>query len=632
MVLHRNRVDRADAPVDKPRQRKRWGRAAAAAAAIAAVVASSLAFAVPAQAAASGPGFSGEDGDLRVYITPNGLPAPCWDVSQDWPSGSTGSGVVVGGLGAVSGTRAVSGRDLAVFSGAWNGYYSGVWGSWTDDVNSGAIAAVTYAISSENHPGLSRHYIDLKTPNQAAADAVWDRAQQMWAYGQQQADASGGPTSAQASIVVNADYTGTISWNVSPTSATGTMSIEGAAVAGSGASTAPVANGVAVPIVATPTDDENEKYSVSVPPVTFTAPGGPAQNITVYETAGQQRIVTAGTTNNISFTSSAFVTDPLPTAFGVELVSQVPERIVPWAAPVTDQVTVSLAEGSRAWRKMRDGSPMPLNYRYEVYANESNVRAEPGADPAGYTLVGTYMGVFDQGAGTYELPEEAVELIKSYADRGAEYYSLYSVRIADQPERFQAMLTADAADVFAAENETTIGLNLTTKATPVCVVDGDPCTETAIVKGEIPEGATVRSTKYQAEFDANGAPVCVPENVLHATEEFPIAAQEAGATAEYELYSKPLTQAEYNLSPDGAWWVEEILVDGEVFGTGPCGNPAETHEYKPKPVPAAAGLASTGFDGTPFGWAAGGALAIGLALFTAAAVRRTRKASMTDAE
>jgi hypothetical protein len=105
-------------------------------------------------------------------------------------------------------------------------------------------------------------------------------------------------------------------------------------------------------------------------------------------------------------------------------------------------------------------------------------------------------------------------------------------------------------------------LMVTTLATP-SVVLGEPATDTAIVSGTVPDGATVTFEAYRQHGDA---PICAEEELVYTGEPIPL--DGAG-----EYTSEPVVFEHLGTY----YWIETIRdASGEVISRGVCGAPGET--------------------------------------------------------
>ncbi len=120
--------------------------------------------------------------------------------------------------------------------------------------------------------------------------------------------------------------------------------------------------------------------------------------------------------------------------------------------------------------------------------------------------------------------------------------------------------------------EQPVELTVTTLATPTVVL-GHPATDTAIVSGTVPEGATVTFEAYRQHGDA---PVCTEEELVYTGD--PILLDGPG-----EYTSEPVVFEHAGTY----YWIETVRdSEGEVLARGLCGAPGETTKVTEVPPPA----------------------------------------------
>lgn len=133
--------------------------------------------------------------------------------------------------------------------------------------------------------------------------------------------------------------------------------------------------------------------------------------------------------------------------------------------------------------------------------------------------------------------------------------------------------------------EQPVELTVTTLATPTVVL-GEPATDTAIVSGTVPEGATVTFEAYRQHGDA---PVCTEEEVVYSGEPIPL-------DGPGDYLSEPVVFEQVGTY----YWIETVRdAEGEILSRGLCGAPGETTTVTavpapPPPQPPADKLAYTG--------------------------------------
>lgn len=119
--------------------------------------------------------------------------------------------------------------------------------------------------------------------------------------------------------------------------------------------------------------------------------------------------------------------------------------------------------------------------------------------------------------------------------------------------------------------EQPVELTVTTLATPTVVL-GEPATDTAIVSGTVPEGATMAFEAYRQHGDA---PVCTAEELVYAGEPIPL-------DGPGDYLSEPVVFEHVGTY----YWIETVRdSEGEILSRGLCGAPGETTTVTDVPAP-----------------------------------------------
>lgn len=336
---------------------------------------------LPAGAAATGAGVSGitpYGGFLGNYIAPDGSRVYCIDSSRDWPGGATSGGTLVGSLTTTWGAP-LSSTVLQKLNYALQRY-----GQTADPVQAAGLSAYIYAYTSTyaryNGAGYAAgaHYIDGNRVVGGAYYGIWNDVEANYA--------TVGRGTATVSIEMANAYDGFVRVTTNPANARGTLTLEGAVVASTGASNASVGNGSLVAIRGVPQDAELS-YSIAAR-ASFTASSGAAPNVTVYTTGSQQRTIRNGNPGSVSFSAADSVKD-IPLLFEPVVQTSVASRFVDDGAPFVDGLVASVAEGSGPWRTLEDGSGVPVvatGTLYGPFTSQPDVAATP---PVGAPVVGT---------------------------------------------------------------------------------------------------------------------------------------------------------------------------------------------------------------------------------------------------
>lgn len=260
----------------------------------------------PVAAATTGAGFPGitpYGGYLGNYIAPDGTRVYCIDADRDWPSGPTDAGVVTDSLSTGWGDP-LAPETLQKFN-----YVLAVFGQTADPVQAAAVSAYLYAYTS----GIARrygasyeaglHYID---GNHAVAEAyatIWIDTEARFASAHE-------PT-AEVTIDMSEPLRGEVLVITAPEGAVGTLTLEGAVVADTSASTVPVVGGDRVAITGAPGVDASS-YTIAAN-ASFQTMSGYLPRVTLYVTGSQQRTIREAGLAQVDFASSARLDVSLPT-------------------------------------------------------------------------------------------------------------------------------------------------------------------------------------------------------------------------------------------------------------------------------------------------------------------------------
>ena len=289
---------------------------------------------VSASAATTGAGYSGitpYGGYLGNYIAPDGYRVYCMDSTWDWPSGATGGGTLTTSLETAAGAP-VHGSYIEKMN-----YVLTTFGQTSDPTQAAAVSAFIYAYTStratNNGAGYAAgaHYIDGNAVVLSIYDVIWADAE---------ANYAGAPQTARVTITMANSFDGYVDVKA-PTGAKGTLTLDGATVAGAQSSTAPLSGNTRVPIVGTPPGDGPE-YSITAT-AEFAGVAGANQDVTIYYTGSQQRTLRGGTSKPVTFSADDSVT--LSIEFSPIVQTTVASRFVDEGDAFVDGVTASALEG-----------------------------------------------------------------------------------------------------------------------------------------------------------------------------------------------------------------------------------------------------------------------------------------------
>lgn len=556
----------------------------------------------PAPRAITGYGW----GQLVNYVTPDGSLAYCIDVQADWPSGATSGGALVGGIGAIAGTRDVGGNELAILNAGLSQF-----GQTTDNDTAAAVAAFVYAFTSQNHPGYDGaiHYISHKADGHdaavtAALNTIWTWAGENWAT-------AAGANSATTTITMTDSTTGYIDVTVDPAAATGTLALSGAHETGTGSTSVAVGNGSRVQITGDPVDGV-AGYDIRADG-SWTAPGGYASETWMYETPGQQRLARGSDNHSpIPFASEDSIT--ASTAFQPIVTSEMQQTLVSVGGTVVDHATCDLSPDSTSttWRRNRDGDGVEVTWDVAIYAKlpgEDSLPDVPADRPVLGTATATCDEVGDVMEASFPRPDEADGPITA----------VWSLDLDKQSETTKPILQGTWHDAFGLPDETTVIPRVTTKAAP-SAMEGEQYGDTAHHEDVAlyPDTAVQTFTAYRITDDQ---PVC-------------------DASTEYLPESAPtlvngrsdVPGPTFTATRDmgtGVNWIERTYADDTkqvLLSEGVCGQEGEQTLFFDRPGQA---LASTGFDGATLAAGAAGTMLLGASPLVVRGVTR-RRASLTD--
>ncbi|SMQ67018.1 hypothetical protein SAMN06295909_1423 [Plantibacter sp. VKM Ac-1784] len=545
-------------------------------------------------------------GQLVNYVTPDGSLAYCIDVQADWPSGATGGGTLVGGIGATAGTRDVGGTELAMLNAGLSQF-----GQTTDNDTAAAVAAFVYAFTSQNHPGYDGaiHYISQKADGHdatvtAAFNSIWAWVGKNWA-------AAAGSNTATTAITMTDSTTGYIDVTVDPTAATGTLALTGAHETSTGATSVAVGNGSRIDITGDPADGTAD-YDIRADG-SWSTPGGYASEAWMYETPGQQRLARGSENRSpIPFTSEASIT--ASTIFQPIVTSEMQQTLVPIGGTIIDHATCDLSPDSTSttWRRNRDDEGVEVTWDVAIYAKrpgEDSLPEVPEGRPALGTATATCDEVGDIMEASFPRPDEADGPITA----------VWSLDLDKQSDTTKSVLQGPWHDAFGLPDETTVIPRVTTKAVP-SVMEGEQYGDTAHHEdvGLYPDTAVQTFTAYRI---TDGQPVC-------------------DATTEYLPESAPILVngrkdvpgPTFTATRDmgtGVNWIERTYADDSkqvLLSEGVCGQEGEQTLFLDRPGQK---LASTGFDGATLAAGAAATMLLGASPFVVRGVVR-RRASLID--
>lgn len=366
-------------------------------AAVAAIFAGGLTLTAPAEPATAGVekyGFRGGSGAGSGWLgsietsAGSGIFGYCIDPYGTFPSGTTtNAGLITEIEGTTSathpghnGTRDVtSAANMKRLNYALSTYGPGA----TTNVRAAALAAYVYSITSSDHFGDDVYYfIDIRVPS-ASRQAVKDRYQVIKNATNDKYNETISGRKAKLDIVMDTPplLTGHVNVSVTPATADGVLTLEGAYRAGTTDPTTNVTNGSRVNIEAIPTPQGQSLYEVRAT-ATFTTPSTYNSNVRMYRTNNTwaQRIIRAGTMADGTFNAAAAVSDPVDGEFEPVVTTNVVSPFVAQGESCFDTLTADVVDDAFPWR------------RDEITGNYLPVRADgvlygPFTDPIAQSVL-----------------------------------------------------------------------------------------------------------------------------------------------------------------------------------------------------------------------------------------------------
>ena len=312
-------------------------------------------------------------------------------------------------------------------------------------------------------------------------------------------------------------YDGQVTVTVSPASATGTLHLDGATVAGTPADTAPVTNGSIIPIRGTPLDSQTEEYAITASATfTVTNSGGYLGQIGVYTTGSAQRLAGPGGQAPASYTFSAadYVTDPLALQFEPIATTQVSDAMVQPGESMVDVLTAGLSGTSPAgeWRADAVGNYAPVVARGTLYGPLLDLPDRSPVVPPDAPVAWSEEVVL-RGPGQYSTAGEFLVTASGY------YTWVWEIEAAAQVPAIRALLTdgyrwqdeyGQATEISAAA----ISLEATSAVTVTFTGLGQPVADTLTVQHDGTSGLWWRTASGEpANAHFRGVAYWVPGDV-----------------------------------------------------------------------------------------------------------------------
>ncbi|PPF44744.1 hypothetical protein C5C45_13615, partial [Rathayibacter rathayi] len=393
-------------------------------------VTSSFLAPVAASAATHAVGYDQGNGWLGAYRHENGLLAYCLEILAGIPYSPTP------GSSLNSDWNSLSSDQLARLN-----FVLSTHGN-TEDANTAAAVAL-YAWDVADNAVYNSHGMSGDAYYGARAGRNYDAV--IGLLNQYRAEAAGitavqpGQTSGSASLSLDVDKdtgTGTVTFLTDPATQSGTVHLTNAVFDDTGSGDSGMTGGETRTFRIVPNADSTFNVKAHSDEIRVQGAVGFAGNITTW-TPGQvseQWTGSPGQKVDSSFTIAAAgaVSDPIPNLFSPMGSTQVSTQRVEASQDATDTVRAGVAAGSGEWRKLGDGSYVPIIYKGTLYGPYDQQPAESASVPAGATVVGS-VELTATGPGTYTSPGITVPT--------AGFYTwVWTVDEASQSDRVQAFL------------------------------------------------------------------------------------------------------------------------------------------------------------------------------------------------
>jgi len=358
-----------------------------------------LGTATAAEAATKHHGFQGGSGAGSGWLgdveLDEGFYAFCIDPAGLFPSGNTAGATLVTEFNGTTreanpghnDTRDVEGANIRRLNAAlWQ------FGEPTSDRAAAAMGAYVYSITSAAHNGSDvSYYIDKRVTDPDDNAAVKDRYRTIrdWVADNYTASST---LKASVNITITNDATldGYVDVRTSSNAVAATLTLKGATLRGSSATSVTVENGDRVLITAQRGSDN--KYAVTAG-VRVTGPWVYSTNVRVYKTGStsdqMQRVVRRGDRDRSVIVAQAFVTDPLPGEFEPVLTTTVDDQTLSIGDDFTDIVTADVNDPAFPWQTAAGGSYIPIRADGTVYGPFADQPVQSDGVPEGSPVAGT---------------------------------------------------------------------------------------------------------------------------------------------------------------------------------------------------------------------------------------------------
>lgn len=350
-----------------------------------------------------GPGYQipnpYRDSIIGGYLAPDGSVLYCLEWGKESPTGDNDPV-----LSIQSTTQYAAWSHLEI---ARVNYIISTWGQTRDNEQAAAVAMAIWM----RHPGtiepfFSEHrFVRATIPNAELRARIAQRAEQI----NREADrftphARAAIGSIELHVDAEDEFSGEVRIVGVPSQAQGTLVLQGAMFeATQSPSLAGVQNGDVYAYRGIPSDDDFGQLEIAVD-ATFVMPGGPGDELVVWRTPDGFQDLGQASVSIPDFHFSLSNSASIDLTFAPQLVTRAARQVVTVGAPLTDELTVTMAPDSGDWRQLSDGTFVELDAWCQAYGPLSELPAVQTRPPADAPVFGEPVTV--QLGGTEIHPSE----------------------------------------------------------------------------------------------------------------------------------------------------------------------------------------------------------------------------------
>lgn len=346
-------------------------------------------FLAPASASAAthAVGYDRGNGWLGAYRHENGLLAYCLEILAGIPYSPTP------GSSLNSDWNGLSADQIAKLN-----FMLSMHGN-TEDANTAAAVAL-YVWDVADNANYNSHGMSGDAYYGARAGENYDAV--IGLLNQYRAEAAGvtatqpGQTAGSASLALDLDKdagTGTVTFRTDPGALSTSVHLSNAVFDDSESGDSRMTDGETKTFRVVPNSDSTYSVEAHSDEIKVQGASGYAGNITTWSPGkeGEQWTASPGQQIDNSFTiaAAAAASDPIPNLFSPIGSTQVSTQRVEAGQDATDTVTAGVTAGSGEWRKLGDGSYVPVIYKGTLYGPYGQQPAQSDAVPVGAPVVGS---------------------------------------------------------------------------------------------------------------------------------------------------------------------------------------------------------------------------------------------------